>query len=130
VADLHPREVPELDRLPDQRECAGDQRLRSDHRGRTREQHERNRPRTARHHSEGVLGRGRVAQQQRPLAEVGEHERGQHQSGPRDADRAGTEVAHVRAERLDARHREHDRPEYEPAAPAVLGEEARGVMGR
>jgi hypothetical protein len=129
VAHRHAREVAELHGLLDQREGTRDQRLRRDHGRRARQHHERDGPATARHHAEErvvhLLG---VAQEQRALAEVREHERGPDQRQPAAPDRLHAEVAHVGVERLDARDHEHDRAEHPDAVPAVRREEDQRVV--
>jgi hypothetical protein len=60
-------------------------------------------------HGEERVGDGAgVAQDERPLTEVAEHERREDEGEPRQADGPCAEVAHVGVERLAAGDREHD----------------------
>ena len=76
---------------------------------------------------ERVLQSGRIAQDQRTLAEVVEHEAGQDQAEPGEADRGGAEVAHVGVERLGAGDRQHDRPQRHEGLPAGVPEQPERV---
>ena len=60
-----------------------------------------------------------MGQQQRPLAEVVERQRRQHERKPRQAHRPGAEVPHVGVQRLGTRQRQHHRPQRDKREPAV-----------
>jgi hypothetical protein len=72
---------------------------------------------------EGVHDRVGLREQQRPLAEVVEDERGKDDREPGDADRAGAEVSHVGVERLPAGHDQEDGAEDEEPERAVADEQ-------
>ena len=127
VFDVEARRVAELNRLPRQRERAGDERLRGDDGGQRGQHHERQQRPRRRHQVEGLRRRARVEQDQRALAEVVQHQRRQHQPEPRQADRPPAEVAHVGVERLAAGDRQHDGAEHDESVPAVVEEEPDGV---
>ncbi len=62
---------------------------------------------------EGRAHGGRIADQQRPLAEIVERQRGQHQEEPGPGDRLPAEVTHIGIKRLRAGDGEHDRGQRE-----------------
>ena len=85
-------------------ERARDDRLRRDHRRHGGEQHHRHLRPGWKEQEERVrhcLGR---AQDQRALGQVVESEGGKHEQEPGAANRRASEVAHVRVQRLGARH--------------------------
>ena len=127
VGDLQARHVAELDRLPRQREGPRDDGLGGDHGGRRREEDEGEEAPLRREAEQRVGRRRRVRQEERPLPEVVEEERGEDEGEPADADRPGPEVPHVGVERLASRDDEEDRAEQQEADDAVVGEEADGV---
>ena len=61
---------------------------------------------------------------ERRLAQVGQHHRGQHHGEPGEADRSRAKVAAVGVQRLGAGDRQHDRAEREERGDAVIEEEA------
>ena len=73
-----------------------------------------------------MLGGG-IAQQQRALSQIIEHEGGQHEREPREPDGLLAEVSHVGVERLSARHDEKHRAEHRKAGEAVALEEPQCV---
>ncbi len=80
-----------------------------------------------------MVERGGVAQDQGTLAEIVEHQGGQDQAQPGDADRLAAEMAHVGIERLGAGDRQHDRTQRHEGLPAGDIEQAQGparVHGR
>ena len=93
VQDLQPGEKAELHRLFCDREGARDRRLGGDH-GRDRgEDHQRPQRPAGGHLVEGVervrvLGQGRVVKDEHGLAQVVEHQRGERETEPAQADRA------------------------------------------
>jgi hypothetical protein len=118
VDDPHPWCVAELNRLPGEREHAGDDRLRGDDGRCRRERDERiERPRR-REQIERVDRRSRVLEQQRALAEVVERQRDEHDGEPVDLDRQLAEVAEVGVQRLAA-GRDGDRAENGEAVQPV-----------
>ena len=76
-----------------------------------------------RHQVEGVLDRRRVAEQQRALAEIIEHQAGIDEAEPGEADRLAPEMAHVGIERLGAGHGEEHRAHGEEGELRIVGEE-------
>ena len=80
------------------------------------------------HREERVLGRRRLAQDERALSEVAEHQRWHRQGEPGHADGARAEVPHVGVQRLATRHRQHDRAEDEEARHPVRGEVVDGMV--
>ena len=76
---------------------------------------------------ERAVDRLRVAQQQRPLAEIVEHQRRQHDAQPGVADRQPAEVAHVGVERLGPGHRQHDGTQGHERPPAEVPEQGHAV---
>jgi len=72
VEDRQARQETEVHGLAGQRECARDQRLGCDHRGRRRERDERIAKGVRRHCEERIVDRGRRPQQQRALAGIGQ----------------------------------------------------------
>ena len=76
---------------------------------------------------ERVLERGGIAQDQGTLAEIVEHEAGQDQAEPGEADRVAAEMAHVGVERLRPGDREHDRTQGHERLPAGQPEQAQRV---
>ena len=127
VLDVEARAVAELNRLPRQRERAGDQRLRRDDRGGGGEADQREAAPSRRQQEERLLGGRRVAQQQRALAEVVQEQRGQHEREPGQPDRPLAEMAHVRVQRFAAGDDEEHGAEHGEAVPAVLAKERDGV---
>src|SRR2546427_6136931 len=77
-----------------------------------------------------VYGGGRVAQQQRPLPEVVEHQAGQRHAEPGHLNRAMAEVTEVRVQRLTPGNHEKDGAQHHEAPVYILGEEAYGVVWR
>ena len=131
VQDRQARQVVELHRLHGEREGARDQRLRGDH-GRHRRQDRQRRDRPVGSH---LVERDAVADlvavplgDQRRLAEVVEHETGQHERVPGDRDRLAPEVPHVGVQRLATGHDEEDRAEGDEALPRFGDEEVDGVL--
>jgi hypothetical protein len=135
VLDRHSREIAEQHRLPGQRERAGDQRLRRDHGGGAGEQDQQEGGRARRHLlvervPELVLdGRG-VAQDQRALPQVAQHECREDEEGPRQANGPDAEMPHVRVERLAAGHDQDDRAEDQHAVESMAEEEGGTMMRR
>ena len=127
VIDAQARAVAKLHCLPGQGEGAGDQGLRGDDRCRGREHDQRQRRPAWRQHEERLGGGAAVREQERPLAEVVDEQRGEHEREPRESDRALAEVAHVGIQRLAAGHHEKDRTKHGEAVPAVVGEEPDSV---
>ena len=68
-----------------------------------------------------------LAQEQRALAEVVEHQRRQHEAEPGEADRGAAEVAHVGVERLRPSDRQHDRAQGDEGLPAGVREQAHRI---
>ena len=128
--DRHARDEAELDRLPRDRERARDHRLAGDHRRKAGNDQQGPLEPVGREIIERADQRGLpFAHQQRGLPQIVEHERGQHQRQPRDADRVAPEMAHVGIERLGARHRQNRRAHREEA-PERIGREHRHRMMR
>ena len=123
------RRIAELHRLLGQREGAGDQRLRRDHRGDRREHDERQQHHPRGEEEERIRRRRRIPQQQRALAEVVQHQRREHEGEPGNPNRPLPEVAHVRVQRFGARDGEDDRAEREEGDVPVRDEE-RSAMPR
>ena len=69
----------------------------------------------------------RAARQQRRLAEVVEHQGGEHQPVPGRADRPTPEVTHVGVERLAAGDDEEDRAEREERLARLVDEELHAI---
>jgi hypothetical protein len=112
-----------------ERERAGDERLRRDDRGQRRQDDERGEQDAGRQQVKRVARRLRGAQDQGPLAEVVEQQRGQDEREPCDADGTAAEVAHVGIQRLGAGDREHDGAQREERLAAVRDEELDRVPG-
>ena len=130
VADRHAGQEAQQHRLPRQREGPGDECLGGDDGGKAGEDHQRVSRRTGGHHGiERVGRRRRIPQQERPLAEIGEHQRRQHEPQPGPADGLQAEVPHVGIERLAAGHHEHHGAEDEQTVQAVPEEELDGIPG-
>ena len=130
VAHRHARQQVELHALPGDGVCPGDQRLAGDHGGQRGERHERQAQCLGGEQVERVLGRHRVAQHQRALAEVVQRQARQDEEQPRQADRPRAEVAHVGVERLGAGDGQHHRAERNKGEPAVAQAEGHGVVRR
>ena len=113
--DLHAREVAELDGLPRQREDAGDDRLRRDDGRHRRQNHQRIERPFRREQIERIVRGGRIADQQRALAEVVEDERRSDDAEPIDLDRLLAEVPEVGVERFAAGGDQEDGAEDEKA---------------
>jgi hypothetical protein len=118
-----------LNRLLGQRERARDERLRRDDRRGGGQTDERQQRPLRREQEERLFGSGRIAQQERSLAEIVQEQCRQHQAEPRDADWQLSEVAYVGIERFAAGHDEEDRAEHCEAVPAVLAEKATAWRG-
>ena len=71
----------------------------------------------------GIGDRLGVGDDQRALAEIIEHQRGQHQEQPRRLDRPAAEMAHVGIERLGAGHGEENAAEHDEADRAMGAKE-------
>ena len=119
--------VPELDALLREGERPRDERLRRDDGGRGGDHEERHLERRRGEQIERIARRGRIAEQQRALAEVVQEQRGKHDAEPGDADGPLAEVPHVGVERLTAGDAEHDGAEGEKAGEAVRREERDAV---
>jgi hypothetical protein len=127
AADLHARQEAELDGLLGERVGARDDRLaRDDRRGRRKGHHRQQRP-VGVEQVEGVLKLLGVLQEEGPLPEVVDGERGQHEAEPGGLYGPSPEMAHVGVERLSAGHREEHRAEGHEADMAVVEEETQSV---
>jgi hypothetical protein len=71
-----------------------------------------------------------MAEDQRALPQVAQHQRGQDEEGPGQADGPDPEVAHVRVQGLAARHGQDDRTEDEQAVDSMTEEERRSMVRR
>ena len=123
VLDLHTWNVAQLDGLAGQGERPRDYRLRGDHRGHGRQPDQRQQCPARRQQVERVAGCVRVLQQQCTLAEIVQHQRGQHQDEPGPGDRLAAKVAHVSVQRLGTGQRQHHCAENGHAHAGVHHEE-------
>ena len=123
VLDGHARDVTQLHGLAGNRETTGDHRLRGDDRGRRGQYDHRHATPFGHADVEWIADRFRVFQDQRALPQVVQHQAGQHEPVPGQADGLGAEMAHVGVQRLATGDCQHDRAEDQDAVPVVLGEE-------
>ena len=127
MRDGQPRAIAHLDCLTGQRKRARDHGLRGDD-GRAGREHDQRQERPAgREQVERILDRGRVVDDQCALAEIVEHERGQHEEEPRAPNRGRAEMAHVGIERLGARDRQHDCTKREECGKRIAGQKSERV---
>ncbi|MNO73588.1 hypothetical protein D3C76_645600 [compost metagenome] len=111
MLDKHSRHIAELDGLAGQGEGTGNHCLRGDDGGQCREpDHRQERPIRCQE-IERIAYRLRVAQDQRALAEVVQHQPWQHQHEPGARNRLAAEVAHIGIQGFGAGQREHHRTE-------------------
>ena len=127
VQDQHARQEAKLDRLAGEREGAGDHRLAGDHGGHRRQDDQRQQRPWRRHQEERIFDRRRIGQHQRALAEVVQHQRGQHEDEPRGLDRQAAEMPHVRVKRLGPGDGEEHRAQHHEADEAVTEQELQAV---
>ena len=112
VLDGDARQQADADRLREQREGAGDQRLRGDDGGDRGEQGQRIDRRRRRHAVEqGAVDHRRAAEEIGALPEIVGDEGGKDDREPRDADRPRAEMAEVGVHRLAPGHHQHQRAE-------------------
>ena len=123
MLDREPRAVAELHRLPREGEGAGDHRLGGDDRRGGGERDQRIQRPARGEMVERIRRRRGVAQQQRPLAEIVEHEAGQRNAEPGQLDGVMSEVPQVGVQRFAAGHHEKHRAEHHEAPARALGEE-------
>ena len=121
VAHRHARQEAELHALPRHRIGAGDHRLAGDHR-RHRRQH---RPSAAAatagaSRKNGLSTASGCADHQRALAEIVQHQAGQHEERPAQPDRVRAEMAHVGIQRLGAGDAQHHGAEHDERQHLVL----------
>ena len=129
VLDGHPGKIAEQHRLAGQRECPGDQGLGGNHGGGTREQDQQVSGYARRHQGvEGVLHGLRMAEDQRTLPQVAQHERGQDEKCPCQPNGPDPKMAHVRVQGLAARHGQDDRAEDEQAVDSMAEEKGSPMM--
>ena len=127
VDDLHARQQAQLDRLTGQREGAGDGRLAGDDRGDGGQQHQRQQRPFGRREKEGIGHCGGIAENQRALAQIIQHQRGQDQHDPRDLDGPTAEMAHIGVERLRPGDRQKHAAQHQKADHAVTAEKVKPV---
>ena len=112
MLDGDARQQADADRLRDQREGAGDQRLRGDDGGGRGEQGQRIDRRRRRHAVEQrAVHHRRAAEEIGALAEIVGEEGGKDDGEPRHPDRPRAEMAEVGVHRLAAGHHQHQRAE-------------------
>ena len=130
MRDPHPRQVADLGCLGDHRIRPSDYRLGSDHRRHRAQHDDRNLRPAGEEHEERGLHVALVADEQRALPEVVEHQGRQHQAQPREGDRRPAEVAHVRKQRLGPRDRQDDSGQCEEGDVEMTRHELKGVERR
>ena len=126
LLDAQPRQQVELDALTRDRKGTGNGRLRGNDRGRGRQQHHQRQHGPGHQLVERQMPRGRIAQNERPLAEIIQHQRRPHQREPRYPHRLLAEVTHVRIQRFAAGHRqEHSTEDPERQARSANQQQQR-----
>ena len=131
VADFEPREEAEPDRLRDEGEGAGNERLRGDD-GRRRRKRDHRHDEPLRREGEEQLGVGdrRAADQIGALAEIVEEERRIDDCVPGEADRQGAEMADVGVHRFSAGDDQHHGAEDEERLDETRMRQKRDAIGR
>ena len=124
VGDAQARHQAELDCLLDDRKGAGDDRLAGDDGRDGREDYQWQAEAVAGHVVEGVLGGGRVGEQQCGLTEIVGDQRREDQPQPRQRNRTAAEVAHVGIERFGTGDAQHDRTQRKKGERRIVGNEA------
>ena len=104
---------PELHALPRHGEGAGDHRLAGDDGGEGGQHHQRQPQPVRAEQKERIVAARRVAEHQRALAEIVQHQGRQDEEDPAPADRLGAEMAHIGVERLGAGDRQHHRAQHD-----------------
>jgi len=130
VVHLQPGQEAELHGLHRQREGPGDQGLGGDHGGSGGQQHHRVDAPGGDHPEEGVLGRGRVPDQQGSLAEIVEQQGGEDEDGPGPADGRHSEVPHVGVQGLASGDGQEHGPQHQESRPAVAGKQLHALPRR
>ena len=104
MANVETGQQTQLDRLTRQRESARDHRLAGDDGGDRRQHHDGREGHRWIEAEEGVFQSRRIGEQQRPLPQIVQGERGKNQRQPGPLNRLLAEMAEVRIERLGAGH--------------------------
>src|SRR5580658_2610061 len=131
VLDGDAWKVAQQHRLPGKGERARDERLRSDHGCRTRQQNQQISRKTWRHHSEKwILDRLRVGEQKCALSKIAQQEGGQNKTCPCQANRSNSEVPHIRIQGFSASHHQYDGAEYEGTVQSMTMEECHPMERR
>ena len=128
VADLHARQQAELDRLPGEREGAGDDGLAGDDGRDRRHDDEGQQQALGGEPVERIVDRRRVGEDQCALAEIVEPQRREDHVEPGAADRPAAEMAHIGIERLGARHGQTDRAEDGERHARMVAEEQQRII--
>ena len=129
VADLQARQVAQLDHLFGDREGAGNQCLRGNHRCQGGQRHQRQQRPVRRHHEEGILHRLRVRQQQRALTEVVQDQGRHDHQKPRQPDRLLAKVPQVGIQGLGPCHTQHHRAQDDEGRARLVHDEAHRIVG-
>ena len=74
-----------------------------------------------------MLDAGGIAEQQRALAEIIQHQRRKNQPEPGSAQCGAAKMPHIGIKRLRAGHREKDRAQHEEAGPGSIDEQREPV---
>ena len=111
-----------------ERKRAGNNRLAGNNRGEQRQNDHRHAHQIGNHQEERILDHfcraDRIERQHKcALPHVVQHQRGQHEAHPRNADRAAAEMAHIRIQRLCPGHRQHHAAQGNEGAEAIGHEE-------
>ena len=129
MANLQARQVAQLDHLLGDRESAGDQGLRSDHRGQGCQRHQGQQGPFRRHHEERILHRLRLRQQQRTLPEVVQDQGRHDHHEPGQPDRLLAEVPQVGIQRLSPGHTQHHRTQDDEGRARLVDNETHRIVG-
>ena len=129
VANFEARQQPELNRLPHQRECAGNNRLAGDHCRRRRKADQRHKNLFRHHAIEWILDGFRMRQHQGSLPEIIQQQARQHEIEPCRLDRLAAEVTEIGIERLATRHRQKHRAQNHQADHAMSQQKLDGEDG-
>ena len=123
VPDFETWDEAELNGLPRQRECAGNDGLTGDHRCKRREDQHRDQHELRVETVERILDGVRIVHDERTLAEIIEDQRRHHEIEPRHRDRPASEVAEVGIKRFGARTGEKHETHYRQSEHAMRVDE-------
>ena len=127
--NAHRRQIAQTHCLTGQGEDPGNHCLGGDNRRQRGDNQHRDQRPLRRQQEERVFNRFRVLQQQRALAKIVQHQRGQHDGEPGNADRQFAEVAHIGVQRFHPGNRQHHRAKRNKGNGLVLQEEVHSPVG-